>query len=88
MTTEYDSKESALEDGIFYIGYKNMDSPKKILEGLKSETKELGWPHSKTVELYKLKRPDGMEVGIGVGKFRNGYDLWLVDLETGVSMRM
>ena len=53
MTTEYDSKESALEDGIFYIGYKNMDSPKKILEGLKSETKELGWPHSKTVELYK-----------------------------------
>lgn len=89
MTTFYESKEDALRTGVFYAGFNDQDL-KKVIEELNSQqpkTKHLGWPHDKTLETYRLQNVKGQDIEIGVSKFRSGYDLWLIDPNSGFAHR-
>jgi len=86
MTTEFETKKQALDIGATYAGVYSED--KDVFEGVSPEDMELSWPHEKTIELYKIKNHEDIEVGIGIGEFRNGFDLWLVDLKNGRSQRV
>ncbi len=70
MTTKFDTKKQALDMGAYYAGVYSKD--KDIFEGIVPEDMELGWPHERTIELYKIKNHEDIEVGIGIGKFRDG----------------
>ncbi|MCH7568300.1 MAG: hypothetical protein IIA87_02660 [Nanoarchaeota archaeon] len=50
---------------------------------------DLGWPHSipaiddhpeikHTLEVHSFDNPKGEKARIGVSRFRDGYDLWLI----------
>ncbi len=89
MTTQYNTKEQALEMGAYYAGYSTEEDRKRVLAGAEISDKVLGWPHSqpatetspaieKRLEVYEFENPDGIKVGIGVSRFREGYNLWLI----------
>ena len=89
MTKTFDSKESALEQGLYYAGFDNSELRKKVMEDLgMPETMTIGFPQNKTVELYKFKTPAGEDAGIGIGECRGAYDLWLIDLKSGYCHRV
>ena len=80
MTTQYDTKEQALEMGLFYVGFEDKKArEEKLTELMESspEKSEIGWPQNKKVDLYSVKTPKG-EVNFGIGEFRSGFDLWLI----------
>lgn len=91
MTTQYETKEQALEMGLFYAGFGDRKLREaKLAELMESspEKSEIGWPHDEEIELYEFKSPGGIDVKIGIGKFRSGFDLWFIDPDTGFSRRM
>jgi len=89
MTSKYDSKESALEMGLYYAGYEDPKLRKKVMADLPEPVKrQIGWPQNKTVETYKIRTPTGKNVQIGVGEFRDGFDLWLIVPKTGICQRV
>lgn len=82
MANQYCTKEQALERGLFYSGFTDSDQRgDKLDELLNSEPEEvdIGWPQSKTVEAHRFVNPGGHEVIMGVGQFRDGFDLWLLN---------
>ena|SRR3989338_7017278 len=92
MTTQYDTKEQALEMGACYAGYADPEDRKRVLARAEISDKVLGWPHSfpatetspaveKRLEVYEFENPNGIKVGIGISRFREGYDLWLISPE-------
>lgn len=88
MTTEYHSKESALEMGLYYAGFGDSKLRQKVMKDLpKPVETEIGWPQNKTIETYLVTTPTGLEVKIGVGRFREGFDLWLINPDTGKCQR-
>jgi len=78
----YETIEHALEIGAMYAGV-----DKKVFDGVKPETETIAWPHYKNIEVYNIKNSKGVDVKIGVGKFREGFDLWLIDPKTGYALR-
>jgi hypothetical protein len=88
MTTEYDSREAAIEMGFYHIGFVDETLRKEAMSRLpEAVQRQLEWPHSKTIETYDIKTPKGEDARIGVGKFRDGFDLWLINPKTGFCMR-
>jgi hypothetical protein len=98
MTTRYDTKEQALETGLYYAGYKSQKEMDAELKKAKVGQLTLGWPHSmpatdnhpaieKILDVFYVNNINGIKVGLGVSKFRDGYDLWLVNPETGFCQR-
>jgi|SRR3989344_4180411 len=97
MTTQYNTKEEALEMGAYFAGYSREEDRKRVLAGAEISDKVLGWPHShpatetspaieKRLEVYEFENKDGIKISVGVGKFREGYDLWLL-LPNGRALR-
>ena len=37
---------------------------------------------------FRFKNAQGKEVGIAIGPFRDGFDLWLISLDSGMSVRV
>ncbi len=90
MTSKFNSKEIALEEGLRYAGFGDAELRQEKLKRLtesKPEPTQIGWPHNKEVDLYKTKTPQGVEIGLGIGRFREGYDLWLIDIKSGAAQR-
>lgn len=83
MTTKFSSVEDALQMGAHYACV-----DKTAFDGVTPEKTELGWPQNTTIDVYYIKNNDGKEVGIGVGKFRDGFDLWLIATEIGFCQRV
>ena len=98
MSTIYDTREVALEYGLYSIGFKDTELRKgKLVELLGStpSIKELGWPQAnpdtgkgKEVEIYDVNSPDGEKFQIGTGVFRDGFDSWVFNTETGCGCRV
>jgi len=86
MTTEYNSKEEALEMGAFYAGYSTSEDRKRVLAEADITERVLGWPHEKNLEIHTFPNALGVRVDIGISPFREGYDLWIV-LPNGVAHR-
>jgi len=78
MTTEYATKEQALQMGAFYAGYTTDEDRHQVIAGATIDSLVLGWPHNKVLESYEIVNRDGVKVHLGVSEFRDGYDLWLI----------
>lgn len=87
MTTKFESIDDALHMGAFYAGHATLDAQKKALSRAKPKPGEIDWPHDKSVQLYCIKNAHGEKVTLGVGEFRDGYDLWLISPE-GICRRV
>lgn len=97
MTTQYETKEQALDMGMYYAGYFNVDEGKKVLAEATIDTIVLDWPHSfpatdghagfeKRLETYEVPNKNGVKIRLGVSAFREGYDLWLI-APNGIAQR-
>lgn len=99
MSTQYDTKQQALEMGAFYVGYKDKKSRREALEAAEVTEQNMINPvaallppkkaaqFTSKIEVHTITNPDGIKVGLGIGRFRSGFDLWLIDQETGNAMR-
>jgi len=89
MTTQYDSREQAIELGLYYAGFVGEGERQRVMESLpEPKQMQLGWPQEKTLEVYSFDNPQGEAVQIGVGEFRGGFDLWLINPITGGARRL
>lgn len=98
MTTKYGSKESALMRGMFYAGrhdlYKEGERELSLDEVLKKdevkivegEIEQFGFVHEDCT-MIEFKSSKGKLVRVATTKFRDGFDCWLVDPETGFGQR-
>lgn len=101
MTTQFDSKESAIMTGLHYAGrddlYKDTNGLlKPLLEDIlkNSEIKilndnisQFGYVHEDCT-MIEFSNSKGKISRIATTKFRDGFDLWLIDPESGYSMRV
>ncbi len=81
MTTEYATKEQALEMGAYYAGYTTDEDRHRVIAEATIDSMVLGWPHDKVLESYEIPNKDGVRVRLGISQFREGYDLWLISPE-------
>lgn len=88
MSTRFDSKEQALAIACTYAGVKE-----SVLEGVVPEREQMYHPlddehkYPEEIEIYTFKNKDGEDVSFGVGKFRDGADLWIIT-KNGLMMRL
>jgi len=76
--SEYKTREQALEIGAFYAGYSDAADRKRVIAEATIDTLVLGWPQEKKLTSYEILNKDGIKVLLGIGEFRDGYDLWLI----------
>lgn len=99
MTTQFETKEDAISTGLFFAGRKDLfdngKGERKSLEDiLKSpEIKvvdgnidQLGYVHDDTL-MIEFPNSDSIKCRIAATKFREGFDLWLIDPESGFARR-
>ena len=85
MTTEYSSKKIALFAGIRFAGRAGELKPDD-LRPVKGKINQFGYVHEDS-ELFEFEDRNGL-VRIAVGPFRGDkWELWLIDPETGNSVR-
>jgi hypothetical protein len=87
MSTEYDSKQSALQTACFFAGVKFEDTiipAPAIKEKYHPLDDEHKYPEE--VEVYTIKNKDGKDATFAIGKFRSGFDLWIVG-DNGMMVR-
>jgi hypothetical protein len=88
MTTEYDTKEQALLMACAYAGVGT-----DALNGVKPEINQeyspldLNHEHPNDVEVYTIKNKNGEDMSFAIGRFRKGFDLWLI-AKNGMMMRV
>ncbi|MCK4518352.1 hypothetical protein KAT92_06250 [Candidatus Babeliales bacterium] len=94
MSTEYPTKESALFAGMFYAGRSDLCKGKTLEECLENpEIKatddtisQFGYVHEDATTLLFLN-DNNEQVKISTTKFRNGFDLWLINPKSGSGIR-
>ena len=87
MTTQFETFEGAKKYGAFCagvdIGTMMTEDPDLKVCGaggfLEPDLQQRG---------FRFKNAKGEEVGIVIGPFRDGYDLWLISLDGGMSVRV
>lgn len=100
MTQQFDSKYEAITVGLFYAGRSDLHRSEK---GEAKETLDdiLKNPEIKIVDenivqfnyvhkdctMIEFKNKKNEIVRIATTKFRNGFDLWLIDPKSGASVR-
>jgi hypothetical protein len=95
MSTTYSSHNGALQMGLFYSGRHdicNKDVNELITDGIIKLVKDIA------IEQFGIQNEDcivvtftnvnGMEVFMASSKFRDGYDLWLLNMENHLTFRM
>lgn len=85
MTTTFGSKRSAILRAFHYAGVLGQIKPEE-LTWKESTISQLGVYHS--IEIAEFHISKDRKVRIGIGKFRDGYELWLIDPESGFSQRV
>lgn len=91
---EYKTKKQALEKGASYAGHKTNQAREEALKRAEIQSMELirpfGWPpHSqtRTLEVHIIENIKGDKVGLGVRESEDGYNLWLIYLESKIAVR-
>ncbi len=91
MTTTYVTEDEAINWGLFYAGVSSDPTAKAVKKGIIHVRAGLVAP-MKQCNLYEIqinKKPlmkEGQPVRFAVGKFRDGYDLWLASSD-GMMLR-
>jgi hypothetical protein len=88
MTTEFDTKDEAMEAACAYLSI-DIKSLNGVIPGIDEMCNPLDFNHefAKKIERYDVKNKDGKDVSFAIGNFRDGYDVWLIS-ETGMSIRV
>jgi hypothetical protein len=88
MSTEFDSKQSALYMACVYagVGVEALDGVTPVVEK-KYHPLDDEHLYPQDVEVYTIKNRDGADTTFAVGKFRGGFDLWFV-AENGCMVRV
>ena len=81
MTHQFDSKYEAITVGLFCAGRKNPEI--KIVD---ENIAQFNYVH-KDCTMIEFKNKKNDTVKIATTKFRNGFDLWLIDPESGSAVR-
>ena len=100
MTTPFDSKRDAIATGLHYAGrsdlYKddkgNLKSLEEILKSPEIKTvdstiSQFGYVHDDNL-MVEFPNSDKKVCRIATTKFRDGFDLWLVDPKSGMAVRV
>lgn len=88
MSTCFRSKQEALAIACAYAGV-----TESALVGIVPERRCKYHPlddehkHPDEIEVYTIKNKNGEEATFGIGKFRDGVDLWII-AENGLMMRV
>jgi hypothetical protein len=95
MSTQYSSHNGAFQMGLYYTGRHdicNKDINELITDGTIKLVEDI------TIEQFGIQNEDckvitftnvnGLEVFMASSKFRDGYDLWLLNMEKYFSFRM
>ena len=92
----YPDKETAIRTGVYYATGDSKGTPtfkeeSKMRSGLEMLSKEFaegfGEKPGHTLYVYEIDNSKGEMATFGVSKFRDGWDLWLIDPETGMMLR-
>lgn len=94
MSAEYSTKESALLTEMFYAGRADLYKDKEFEDVLKNpeikiidkSISQFGYTHESVMAL-EFKNSKGVLVQICTTLFRSGFDLWIIDPESGMAMR-
>lgn len=100
MTTYFDSKFNAIATGLIYAGRKDLygngngkiESLEDILKNpqikvVDDNIEQFGYVHEGTL-MIEFQNSKNRACRIAVTKFRDGFDLWLIDLpESGFAHR-
>lgn len=100
MTTQFDSKHDAITTGLYYEGRKDLshdgegkiksleeilkDPEIKIVDG---NISQFGYVHEDTI-MIEFKNSKDVLVKIATTKFRDGFDLWFIEPDSGAGMRV
>jgi len=100
MTTQFDSKLDAITRGMMYAGRQDLyndgnDGIKPLEDILKNpeikivdgNIEQFGYIHEDTL-MIEFSNSDGRTCRIATTKFRDGFDLWLIDPEIGIAHRV
>jgi hypothetical protein len=101
MTTKFDSKYEAITKGLYYAGMASLyeeekgNKKKTLEEFLKSpeikvvdgEIAQFGYVHEDCT-MIEFKNSKNEVVRIATTKFRDGFDLWLIDPKSGGGIRV
>lgn len=100
MTTVFPSKEAAIKQGVFYATGSYEAEPREVEEQQMQSAMStvlgdvgaeiadgFGDKAKKTLTIYEVDGTKGVAT-FGVGQFRDGWDLWLIDAKTGMSIRV
>lgn len=101
MTTKFDSKYEAITIGLHYAGMSDLckDEGGKVKETLEDvlknpeikvvdgEIAQFGYVHEDCT-MIEFKNAKDEVVKIATAKFRDGFDLWLIDPKSGSGIRV
>ena len=100
MTTQFDSKLGAITIGLKYAGRKDLytDDNEKIksledvlknpeIKVVDKNIEQFGYVHEDTL-MIEFQNSKNIACRIAATKFRDGFDLWLIDPESGFATRV
>ena len=101
MTTKFDSKYEAITRGLYYAGMTDLckDEEGKVKATLEEilknpeikvvdgEIAQFGYVHEDCT-MIEFKNTKNEVVKIATTKFRDGFDLWLIDPKSGSGIRV
>ena len=100
MTSQFDSKHQAITTGLDYEGrqdlYNGREGKIKSLEEILKDPEiktvdesiaQFGYIHEDTT-MIEFKNGNDVLVRMATTKFRNGFDLWFIDPNSGVGVRV
>ena len=95
MTTTYPSEEAALHAAAYFatgdsskeLTYIGEQEGATMLSAILPEIAEgFGDKPKKTLKIYEIENVNGEMVKFGIGPFRDGYELWLINSD-GMMLR-
>lgn len=101
MTTKFDSKYEAIIEGLYYSGMTDLckDGDGKLKVSLEEIIKnpeikivdetiaQFGYVHEDCT-MIEFKNTKNQVIRVASTKFRDGFDLWLIDPKSGAGMRV
>lgn len=79
MTTQFNSKEEAIGAACAYAGVK-----RTVVDGIIPKKDVMYNPldvehkYPSNIEIYTVENKDGKNFEFAIGKYRDGFDLWLI----------
>jgi hypothetical protein len=101
MTSQFDSKYEAITVGLSYAGRSDLYTDEKgivketldeilknpEIEIVEGNIAQIGYVHEDCT-MIEFKNKKNLIVRIATTKFRDGFDLWLIDPESGAGARV